>query len=112
FVFGKAQQGGVDLAAWARPLFRNASRGYGGYAAYGSSGPSVASRMKKLLVRETPEERPGRSTPPSGGERRPSSFRKGGQDEVDRILDKILEDGFDSLTDEEKRVLDEASRRS
>ncbi|MEX0601054.1 MAG: DUF6576 domain-containing protein, partial [Rhodothermales bacterium] len=30
--------------------------------------------------------------------------------EVDRILDKISERGYDALTDEEKRILYEASR--
>ena len=31
--------------------------------------------------------------------------------EVDRILDKISEKGMESLTEEEKRLLEEASRR-
>jgi len=72
----------------------------------------MAARVKKLLVGGAAEEGPARSGPPAPNERRSGSPRRGGQDEVDRILDKILEDGFDSLTDEEKRVLDEASRRS
>jgi len=118
FAFAKAQQGGVDLAAWARPLFRRAARGYGAYGgAYGGvpKGPSVGTRVKKLLVRESPEERPRRA---KGGAPSPPRSASGtgggrpaGQDEVDRILDKILADGFASLTDEEKRILDEASRR-
>ena len=33
------------------------------------------------------------------------------ENEVDRILDKISEQGLESLTDEEKRLLDEASRQ-
>jgi hypothetical protein len=32
-------------------------------------------------------------------------------DEVDRILDKISESGMAALTEEERRVLDEVSRR-
>src|SRR5690606_9199555 len=113
-LFAFAQRSGLDLAAWARPLFRNASRGYGGYGTYGgaSGGPSVGARMKRLLVREAPEEGPSRTAPARGSERRPGSPRSAAQNEVDRILDKILEDGFASLTDEEKRILDEASRRS
>jgi hypothetical protein len=31
--------------------------------------------------------------------------------EIDRILDKISEHGLDSLTPEEEKILDEASRR-
>ncbi len=33
------------------------------------------------------------------------------ENEVDRILDKISEQGLESLTEEEKRLLEEASRR-
>lgn len=116
-LFGLAQKRGVDLAAWARPFFSRASAGgYGGYATYGGQprpgDPSVGARVKRMLARqETPEERPGRGAPPRRrSERRPRPASSG-QAEVDRILDKILEDGFDALTDEEKRILDEASRR-
>ena len=37
---------------------------------------------------------------------------RAGSSDVDSILDKILEKGYDSLTDEEKRILDEASRNA
>ena len=33
------------------------------------------------------------------------------ESEIDRILDKISEQGLESLTPEEERILDEASRR-
>ena len=33
------------------------------------------------------------------------------EDEVDRILDKISAEGYDALTDEEKHILYQASRR-
>jgi hypothetical protein len=32
-------------------------------------------------------------------------------DEIDRVLDKISETGLDSLTSDERRLLDEASRK-
>ncbi|MDX1420169.1 MAG: rhomboid family intramembrane serine protease [Rubricoccaceae bacterium] len=115
-LFGFAQKQGLDLAAWAQPLFRNATPGYSAYGgSYGaaSDGPSMGARVRQLLAREEPEERPSRPAPPRRrGEARASRAGATGQDEVDRILDKILEDGFESLTDEEKRILDEASRRS
>ena len=44
-----------------------------------------------------------------GAAKRPADRATGG--EIDRILDKIKRDGLHSLTDEEKRILSEASRR-
>ena len=38
------------------------------------------------------------------------SFKKNNQQKIDRILDKINESGYDSLTNEEKRALNEASK--
>jgi membrane associated rhomboid family serine protease len=113
-LFGFGQKRGVDLAAWARPLFerrRAAASGRGGR----SAGPSVGDRVKRAFAREEAEAPPPRAgrgpAPRPRPERRP---RPGpaGQDEVDRILDKIIESGFEALTDEERRILDEASRRS
>lgn len=43
-----------------------------------------------------------------GGGRSPRSYTEA---EIDRILDKISQHGLDSLTPEEERILDEASRR-
>ena len=111
FAFAKAQQGDVDLAAWARPLFTEQRSGYAVY----DTGPSMGERMKGWFTREdeddepeAPRSRPARRSAP----RRAPQPRTDPSSEVDRILDKILEQGFESLTDEEKRVLDDASRRS
>ena len=38
------------------------------------------------------------------------NFKKSNQQKIDRILDKINESGYDSLTNEEKRALNEASK--
>lgn len=101
-LFGLAQKQHVDFAAWARPFFNgsggrrgNVSRSAGSrLKAWTSSTPSVSSSSKKTS--------------------RDSGFGKavGTQAEVDRILDKILEKGYDSLTEEEKTILNDASKRS
>ena len=38
------------------------------------------------------------------------NLKNNNQKKIDRILDKISESGYDSLTREEKRVLNEASK--
>jgi membrane associated rhomboid family serine protease len=107
--FGRAQLAGRDLAAWARGLF---PRSYNPYGAYGggydrTERTGVMTRMKGWVGRRKaasapvePERRAARSAEPATT----------GYDDVDRILDKISEHGYDALTAEEKRVLYEASR--
>ena len=94
FLFAKAQQSGVDLAAWARPIFRDRSR---------PSRTTSRSAGRPASVKRSPFRR-------SEPEPAPRSRRGGGTRDVDEILDKILEDGYDSLTDEEREILDRASR--
>ena len=108
FLFGYAQKQGIDLAAWAQPLFANARRSYGGYAPTSARGSSMGARIRSWTSRDDDDEqapRGERSTPKRKGGYADSSA-------VDSILDKILEKGYDSLTDEEKRILDEASRNA
>ncbi len=59
-------------------------------------------------TRERSEER-GREIPFPGGNGQESSEEM--LDEVDRILDKIREEGLESLSEEERSFLDEMSRR-
>lgn len=95
FGFARAQQAGWDLSAWARPLF---------------------------APQRSPARAPAVSRPVQAVVRKPSVLRKvvlekeedpapDPAEQVDRILDKISAGGYDSLTAEEKRILDEASRR-
>lgn len=111
FGFARAQQAGRDLGAWAKGWFSPS-----GYGAYGYSPPtekeSMLARLERRLARKTPEaapERPERRAAISS--RAPEPVATAPQDEVDRILDKISEQGYDALSKEEKRVLYEASRR-
>ena len=73
-----------------------------------------AARVERLAIVPREEKREERTE----GSRRRTSRRSGATmeekellDEVDRILDKISDSGISSLTDDERRVLDEVSRR-
>ena len=48
--------------------------------------------------------------PASSSDGAPADQSDGQSTEVDRILDKISEEGYESLSDEEKRILYEASQ--
>jgi membrane associated rhomboid family serine protease len=85
---------------------------------YLRSEENVLRRARRIVTRQQKEA--SRNRPPWHGEpvhavepRTPSrtSEPKSPPDEVDRVLDKILESGIESLTPEERRVLDEASRQ-
>lgn len=122
-LFARAQQRGTDLAAWAQAFFPSGS-GYGGYAppsrSAGTEGGMLA-RMEAWLARRTGGEpsprqakRAAKAEGPSRREQREiraASAGTAGQADVDRILDKISESGYDALTDEEKRILYDASQR-
>ena len=93
-VFALAEKRNVDLAAWARPLFRPRRA-------------APAGRTVGRAARAVPESRSGAPTP--AGAARATTARPATSD-VDAVLDKILEKGVDSLTDEERRILDRAGR--
>ncbi len=81
----KAYRSGRDLTAWAGPLFAARRRR-----------PSPAAPRRSPFARSAPA-----TTPPS---------RSAGLRDVDAILDKILEKGYDSLTPEEREILARAGR--
>ena len=78
---------GVDLSSWANRLLQVPSR----FKASLRGGPEESMEELERAVE------PFQDTP--------------AYDEVDRILDKINAEGMDALTDSERRVLEEASRR-
>lgn len=84
FLYAKALQRGVDLSAWARPLF-------GGRQSRRAT-PSRASAFSRTTSDTESEPTPRR--------------RRGGLTDVDAILDKILEKGYDSLTKDERAILE------
>jgi membrane associated rhomboid family serine protease len=114
-MFALAQKRDVDLAAWARPFFPN--RNYGSLY-YGSSRGSDREEREGFFGRvgamipgrekHAAETAVARRT---GARRAEAASPAGEEKDVDRILDKILDQGMDSLSAEERRILENASRK-
>lgn len=102
FLFARAERGGVDVTSWAGVFV-------GGRKRRKKKKKTWVDRIEDWLTGAEPEttEAEGGSSSRSG----PSSSRAA-EEEVDRILDKISEQGYDALSDEEKRILKDASQRS
>ncbi|HEX8386157.1 MAG TPA: DUF6576 domain-containing protein [Rubricoccaceae bacterium] len=93
-LFAVAHRRGVDLGAWARPLFRTRTR--------------ATPAARKTAGRPSPRPSPGPRTGPTAAP--PARTSRPAASDVDAVLDKILDKGVDSLTDEERRILDRAGR--
>ncbi len=112
FLFARAERSGIDLTAWARPLFggsrsRGGSRGRGRSRGKQSAASGPRSWFGSRPSSDTSREPRGRS--PREERDRRNARRNARQAEVDRILDKISARGYEALSDEEKRILQEAS---
>lgn len=112
YLFARAEANGVNLSSWARIFFRQRRRTR--RTARTAEGESILRQMELWLA----SRRSGKDAPPDASAKgRPRRSREARREaaslegEVDRILDKISEQGYDALTDEEKRILYEASRR-
>lgn len=97
---GMLQKRHVAFGAWARVFFRNGISGRAPKADFGQVGAWLRKRREGAGGTRSSAMRHGSGEAPAVS----------GAAEVDRILDKIIESGYDSLTDAEKRTLDEASR--
>jgi hypothetical protein len=125
FLMAKGEANGMDLSSWANIFFqdrssRKSARRSSRRAHTATSteeDASLLSRLESWLASRGGEEKGG-----SKKERRRASIyplRSSGstdeavatESEIDRILDKISEEGYDALTEEEKRILYEASKR-
>ena len=110
FFIAKGEERGMDLTGWARLFFHDRRSQP---AATRSSG-GVLDRMEAWLGRrlgreETAGDDEERSSTRTA--RRTSTAPTQDETEVDRILEKISAQGMESLTEEERRILYEASRR-
>ena len=115
YLLARGESRGIDLSSWALIFFRSHGRShrrntpsprrqegqgiFGRFGGWKSSkesdhGPRPTRIHTLHNLEKTVEEANGKS-----------------ETEVDRILDKISESGYNSLSDEEKQILYEASRR-
>ncbi len=111
FLFARADNQGINLSSWAGVFFRNgrtrqpASRRRA--TATSSGGESTLGRLEAWLAGRGGGRPAAKIT--SLPRREEESVDT--ELEVDRILEKISATGYESLTEEEKRVLYEASKK-
>jgi membrane associated rhomboid family serine protease len=108
FLYAKSQQGELGVFSGVGSLF-------GGGSSRRSSPrvPTLFERLKGLFSGGTGQDEPeadSRSRPATSSDGAPTKGANNRSTEVDRILDKISEKGYESLSDEEKRILYEASQ--
>jgi len=104
FIWARSMQAGVDLSGWAKLIYPSGSAQQGGGILH-SLETWFEGRSRKGS--KSPPESGGGSTMSTVNESRsPSSSRE----DVDTILDKISEKGYDALTTDEKKTLLDASK--
>lgn len=124
FLFARGTERGWDLASWAQIFFagrrssgRSGSSRSGGRRSAPSSeggGGGLSGWMRSLggsgeaADRPADERERGRTLREERAER--NAERNARAEEVDRILEKISERGYEALSEEEKRTLNEASQ--
>lgn len=116
FLFVRVEDRGIDLTSWARIFFRDRRSRRSPRRTSGQGGRGWMDRLEGWLSARREQRRTGTKHPNSGVRQRrddePAEREEPSIDqEVDRILDKISEHGYDALTAEEKHILYEASRR-
>lgn len=104
FLYAKVVRDEIRVPAWLAPLFGGKRSG----SRRASRSPGLLDRIKGFFGSQ---ERDGTSSRqrPTSSDGAPSTRPRNRSTEVDRILDKISEQGYDSLSDEEKKTLYEAS---
>lgn len=98
YLYAKGQRGQLGLPGWLGSLF-------GGGRSRRSS-PGLVARVRSWFQPESQADTSPKGRVNSDGSTNSAPERS---EEVDRILDKISEQGYESLSDEEKRILYEAS---
>ncbi len=111
FLFAKVLRDEIGVPSWLAPLFgRSRSRPRRSPARE----LTLFERLKDLFRSGTDDEASdgsgsSRPRPASSSDGAPASHSNNRSTEVDRILDKISEHGYESLSDEEKQTLYDAS---
>ena len=101
FLFARSERTGIDVTSWAQIFFGGRKRK--------KKKEGWIDRLEQWLSggsSEPASTNPTSSSSKSTGRR----SQRAAEEEIDRILDKISEQGYDALTDEEKRILHEASQ--
>ncbi len=120
FAFARAEQHGYDLSSWAGLFVGGAARratppkppSDGGLFSQSTSWFSIGDPQPGAPSGSSSGPRRSRSSSGSSSKRKKSSSTStASEEEVDRILDKISEKGYDALSEEEKQTLKEASKR-
>jgi membrane associated rhomboid family serine protease len=105
FLFAKVLRDELSVPSWMAPLFGGKRR-----SRRSSRSSGLLDWIKGLFggTTDTSSSRP-RPRPASSSDGAPSAPSNDRSNEVDRILDKISEHGYESLSDDEKQTLYEAS---
>lgn len=117
YLLATAEARGIDLSSWARIFFPSTgrSRRERPPAPYRGSGrQGMLGKLGAWTSSKPPDQPagPARLHTLRTANPRPEQEENGKDgSEVDRILDKISESGYSSLSEEEKRILYEASRK-
>jgi membrane associated rhomboid family serine protease len=103
FLYAKVVRDEIGVPSWLAPLFGGKRRR--------SSGSGLFARLKGLFQGNSPDGSFSGPRPASSSDGAPAAPSKNNRSkEIDRILDKISEQGYDALSDEEKKTLYEASQ--
>ena len=114
YLFVRAGERGIDLTSWAKVFFSDRSRSGRGYApgrstGGGSTGGGFFRRLFGGGGSGAPGQAGGRETLRQERDRKKAEENRRRR-EVDRILDKISDEGYEALSDDEKRTLEDASQ--
>lgn len=110
FLFARAERSGIDLSSWTLFMFGERRTKSHLRKVKPRKSDGFFERVGSWLGGQEPEETREATTRPRPVTREAREEEPVTTD-IDRILDKISERGYDSLSDEEKRILYEASKK-
>lgn len=87
------------------------SSGYNSYSKGYDKGDSVMEKVKKVFSSDKPTMNVVKNAGSRAADYEYNERKRAHNEEIDRILDKVRTGGFESLTEDEKRTLFDASKR-